>query len=379
MTCWQEMPLGEFITLQRGFDLTEREATPGQYPVFSSGGQSYTTDVPKVEGPGVITGRKGVLGKVHYSAGPFWPHDTTLWVKDFKGSVPRFVHYLLQTLPLASLDAGAANPTLNRNHAHLLPVTVPDALAQERIAGVLGGIDDLIENSQQRVAVLRQMARAIYREWFVHFRFPGHDGLQVVESGIPDGWQIRTLGEMSHNFDRRRQPLSKVQRDKRRGEIPYYGAAKLIDRIDGWIFEGEYLLFAEDGSVATVDGHPVLQLVEGKFWANNHTHILQGDGVSTRFLYLACEQLPVRPYVTGAAQPKITQGNLNRMPVLVGPDEIQSAFEEVISPLFDELRCLKKQAESLTAIRDLLLPHLVSGRVDLSGLDLQALMGGAVA
>lgn len=114
MTEWREVLLGDVLTLQRGFDLTEKEAAPGPFPVISSGGVSYTTDVAKVDGPGVVTGRKGVLGKVHFSPGPYWPHDTTLWVKDFKGSDPRFIYYFLKTLPLATLDAGASNPTLNR-------------------------------------------------------------------------------------------------------------------------------------------------------------------------------------------------------------------------------------------------------------------------
>src|SRR5215211_4843824 len=120
MSEWREALLGEVILLQRGFDLVEKSCIPGPYPVISSGGVGYTTAIRKVEGPGVVTGRKGVLGKVYFSSGPYWPHDTTLWVADFRGSDPRYIYYLLQTLPLASLDAGASNPTLNRNHAHLL-------------------------------------------------------------------------------------------------------------------------------------------------------------------------------------------------------------------------------------------------------------------
>lgn len=340
MTEWRSTTLGDVITLQRGFDLTQKEANPGPYPVISSGGPGYTSDVPRVDGPGVVTGRKGVLGKVFYTNGAYWPHDTTLWVKDFKGSVPRFIYYLLQTLPLASLDAGAANPTLNRNHAHLLPVVVPDHEAQVKIADILGSIDDLVENNRRRVASLEEMARAMYREWFVRFRFPGHEDVELVDSDlgpIPAGWHARTLGDVSANRDRLRRPLSKMERDSRRGAFPYYGAARLIDWIDGWIFDGEYLLFAEDGSVQTADGYPVLQLVEGKFWANNHTHILEGASVSTRFLFLASVRVPICGYATGAAQPKITQANLNRIPVLIGPTELHAAFDHAINPLFEAL------------------------------------------
>lgn len=205
------MKLGDAIVLQRGFDLTQATASPGPYPVISSGGIAYWTSVAKVRGPGVVTGRKGVLGKVHFSRAAFWPHDTTLWVKDFKGAYPRYLYYLLQTLPLASLDAGASNPTLNRNHAHLLPIRLPEVSLQQQIAGVLGALDDLIENNRRRVELLEQMAQAIYREWFVHFRYPGHEDAALVDSPlgpIPEGWRTIRLDEIATVNKASRKPAS---------------------------------------------------------------------------------------------------------------------------------------------------------------------------
>jgi type I restriction enzyme S subunit len=166
--------------------------------------------------------------------------------------------------------------------------------------------------------------------------------------------------------------LSREQRSKRTGSWPYYGAAKLIDWIDDWIFDGEYLLFAEDGSVQTNDGLPVLQLISGKFWANNHTHILQGSGVSTRFLFLASAVHPMAGYVTGVAQPKITQANLNRIPLVVAPPAIQDAFDEAVDPIFDEWNLVKDAIGPLETIRNLLLPRVMTGQIDLTDLDLDS-------
>ena len=121
----EEVKLSDLITLQRGFDITKNEQVEGKVPVISSGGISSFHNTHKVEGPGVVIGRKGTLGTVFYNEGNFWPHDTSLWVKDFKGNDPKFIYYLLQVLHFERFDAGAANPTLNRNHVHSLKINVP--------------------------------------------------------------------------------------------------------------------------------------------------------------------------------------------------------------------------------------------------------------
>jgi type I restriction enzyme S subunit len=373
VTEWREVTLGDVIELKRGYDLPNAARRPGSVPVVSSSGVSGHHAVAKVAGPGVVTGRTGTLGQVFYVDEDFWPLNTSLYVRDFKGNEPYFVAALLQSMDLAQHDGAAAVPGVNRNQLHTVLVRVPGLDGQRQIAAVLRGIDNLIENNRRRVALLEEMARAIHREWFLRFRYPGHDEVPLVASPlgpIPEGWSAATVGDTATNFDRLRRPLSGAQRASRPGSVPYYGAAKLIDWIDSWTFDGEYLLFAEDGSVQTPDGFPVLQLVEGKFWANNHTHILQGSGVSTRFLYLSCARQPISGFVTGAAQPKITQANLNRVPVLVAPPPLQRSFEALIDPVFDEAIALKRANAGLAALRDLLLPRLVSGAIDVSSLDL---------
>ncbi|MDM8526088.1 restriction endonuclease subunit S [Desulfococcaceae bacterium HSG8] len=113
---WRRGKLKEFFVLQRGSDLTKDSATPGKFPVISSSGISYYHDVAKVNPPGVVTGRKGSLGKVFYVDEPFWPHDTTLWVNDFKGNDPKFVCIYLENMQLEKWDAATSVPTLNRNN-----------------------------------------------------------------------------------------------------------------------------------------------------------------------------------------------------------------------------------------------------------------------
>lgn len=254
------------------------------------------------------------------------------------------------------------------------PIHLPPLDVQRRIAAVLAAYDELIENNLRRIEVLEDMARAVFREWFVNFRFPGHEAVRLIDSRlgpIPDGWDESTVGEAAANFDRRRKPLSKMQRAAMHGEYPYYGAAKVFDHVDDYIFDGEYLLVAEDGSVVTAEGYPVLQLACGKFWANNHTHILQGVTVSTHHLYLVLSRVQVMGYVTGAAQPKITQGALNRIPLVVPPQSIRDRFDDFVRPMFGLRQNLLDQNASLRSTRDLVLPKLVAGEIDVSEVDIE--------
>ena len=188
---FSECLLGDFLTLKRGYDLPNQDRKVGMVPIVSSSGVTGTHSEAKVKGPGVVTGRYGTLGEVHYIAEDFWPLNTTLYVCDFKGNDVRFVAYLLKTLDFASRSAAAAVPGVNRNDLHRLPVKCPEIDEQRRIASILGAHDDLIEVNR-RIPLLEEMVRRLFDEWFVHFRFPGHEGSGMVETErgrLPDGWR----------------------------------------------------------------------------------------------------------------------------------------------------------------------------------------------
>lgn len=148
-----------------------------------------------------------------------------------------------------------------------------------------------------------------------------------------------TVKEFSTNLDKFRVPLSSFEREKRKGLIPYYGAAKIIDYVDGFTHTGLSVLIAEDGSVETKNGYPVVQLANGEYWVNNHTHVLKsGDDIDTTYLYYALQTIKVAPFVTGAVQKKISQQALNSMEIPYFEDktdrkrivEILSSFDEKI-------------------------------------------------
>ena len=174
----------DFVTLQRGFDLPKKNIKAGVYPVVGSTSIIGYHAEFKANPPGVVIGRSGSLGSVLYVSDKYWPHNTSLWVRDFKRNIPKYVYYFLQTLELQRYDSGAAVPTLNRNHLDSLELGIHDLPTQHKIAAILGNYDDLIENNTRRIKILEEMAATIYREWFVEFRFPGHENVKMVASKL---------------------------------------------------------------------------------------------------------------------------------------------------------------------------------------------------
>ena len=234
---------------------------------------------------------------------------------------------------------------------------LPPLPTQRKIAAVLGALDDKIENNRKICANLEAQAQAIFKSWFVDF--------EPFGGKMPQGWKMGKLGDVCKIFDSRRIPLSSLQRAEMQGDIPYYGATSIVDYVNDFLLEGIYLLMGEDGSVITDKGYPFLQYIWGKFWPNNHAHVLQGtNGYTTEMLYCLLSQAKVERYVTGAVQPKISQGNMIMIPACIPEGSDAKKFSGMIQPLFDELRCITDESRALAATRDALLPKLMSGEID---------------
>ena len=165
-------------------------------------------------------------------------------------------------------------------------------------------------------------------------------------------WPETPLGELVQNFDSRRVPISSREREKRHGEFPYYGATGIIDYVDDYLFEGLHLLVAEDGSVERPDGKPFLQLVDGRFWVNNHAHVLRGaTDEDTKFIYYALSTVAVRPYMSGSVQAKLSQGNLNRIRTAYPTSATdRRAIAHILGTLDDKIELNRRMSETLEAI-----------------------------
>jgi len=371
---WKKLKWGDLATLEYGKGLRGYQNTEGTYPVYGTNGQIGWHKEPLCHKYGIIIGRKGAYRGIHYSSKPFFVIDTAFYLNPITDSFDvKWAYYQLLDFDINSLDSGSAIPSTSRDAFYQIRVNLPPLSTQRKIASILSAYDDLIENNTRRIKILEEMAQAIYKEWFVNFRFPGHEKVKMVESDlglIPEGWEVKHFGEVTLNFDSKRIPLSSLKRAGMKGTYPYYGAAKILDFINDYIFDGKYLLIAEDGSVITNDNKPVLQLVNGKFWVNNHTHVIQGrPPVSTEFLYLLMSDINISGYITGAAQPKITQANLNRIPVLTPNQTLLQEFNEIVQNILNNVEILNGKNSNLRRTRDLLLPKLISGEIDVEGIE----------
>ena len=162
-------------------------------------------------------------------------------------------------------------------------------------------------------------------------------------------WRTCTLGELTDNFDAMRIPVK--ERDRRPGRYPYYGASGVVDYVDGFLFDGEYLLIAEDGENLRTRNTPFAFVANGKFWVNNHAHIVRGNSnADTRFLNYALSALDVSGYLTGSTMPKLTQGNMNRISLLAPPLPEQRAIAHVLGTLDDKIELNRRMNETLESM-----------------------------
>ena len=375
---WKQCQLGNVLTLQRGFDITKKEQKQGSVPVISSSGINSFHNIAKVTGPGVIIGRKGSLGTVFYVEEGYWPHDTTLWIKDFHGNFPKFAYYFLRTLNLAQFDVGASNPTLNRNHVHLLSVYWPPLPTQRKIASIFSAYDDLIENNTRRIAILEEMAQSLYREWFVHFRFPGHEKKGLVESElrlIPEGWEVVKLGDMCL-ITMGQSPSSQFYNEIGEG-LPFHQGVS--DFGNHFPIDRKYCTaanrIAESGDILFSVRAPVgrINVANKKIVIGRGLSAIRSKTDNQGFIYQQLKDLFQEEDIigNGAIFKSVTKEDMYGIKMLRPSQSMISLFEQHVKPIFSNIKVLTTKNANLRKTRDLLLPKLISGEVDVEGLSIK--------
>jgi len=337
---------------------------------------------------------------------------------------PQFIYYIFKSKHFSGYIDGISGGTsvqLNMKIGDLLKYqfNLPPLSGQKEIARILSDLDKKIELNTQINQTLEQIAQALFKSWFVNFD-PVRAKVQALSDGLsleqaelaamqaisgktpeeltalsqaepdryaelaetakafpcemvevdgvemPKGWEYCSFGDVSECFDSKRIPLSKQQREKRKGNIPYYGATSVMDYVDEAIFDDIYLLVGEDGSVLKEDGTPFTQYIWGKSWVNNHAHILKGrNGISTEHLMIFIQQTNISAYITGAVQLKLNQKNMNSIPFLKANNKINVFFAEYIEYLYEKIRKNLDENKILETARDLLLPRLLNGEIQL--------------
>lgn len=374
---WVELPLGEFVRLQRGHDLTAAEQRPGSVPVMGSAGANGTHDEALAKGPGVVIGRSGAsIGRVHFAEVDYWPHNTCLYVTDFLGNSERFAYYLLQTLNLAAFNSGSAQPSLNRNFVYSIRLRVPGRREQDAIVEVLKALDDRIALLRETNATLEAIAQALFKSWFVDFDpvraksqslapagmyettaalFP--DGFEESALGpVPKGWSVGTLEDLlvlQRGFDLPAQ-------DRRPGAFPIIAASGPSGTHDEAMAKGPGVVTGRSG----VLGRVFLEL--GDYWPLNTTLWVKAfRRASPCYAYETLRRLDFKAFNAGSAVPTLNRNHIHGLPYVLPPEHCVEAYEAVALPLHQRRRALELQAQSLAEVRDALLPRLISGQLPL--------------
>lgn len=298
----------------------------------------------------------------------------------------------LQLPGLLAQATGSTFPNVSASQLAALPAPDIGLAEQLSIARILGALDDKIELNRSLSETLEAIAQALFQSWFVDFDpvrakasgeapesicrrlgltpmllalFP--DRLVESELGeIPEGWAASVLGAVIDIFDSKRVPLSNREREQRKGEFPYYGAASVMDYVNDYLFDGVFVLTGEDGSVVNPNGTPILQYVWGKFWVNNHAHVLQAKPpMSSEQLLLFLRRTNIAALVTGAVQAKLSQANMKRIPYVQPTSAINEEFGKLIASKFELIRSLSDERRTLETVRNTLLPKLLAGSLQI--------------
>ena len=364
MSEWKDCLLGDVLTFHRGYDLPHAKMIPGPYPVMGSNGiigwhNEYTT-----EAPGLSIGRSGSVGVPHLLKCPSWSHNTSLFVKDFKGNDAIFLYYFLFTLRLNEYGGGSAVPTLNRNVLHELKVKIPDLPTQRRIAAVLGALDDKIENNRKICENLEAQAQALFKSWFVDFEPWG--------GKMPEGWKKVSLSEIASYLN----GLA-MQKYRPTNEDEFLPVLKIKELRQGFCDESsEKCSSTIDSRYIVRDGDVIFSwsgslLVD--FWtggeAGLNQHLFKVTSTEfERWYYYAWTQHHLAAFVKIAADKATTMGHITRehledAKVLVPDGKALKEMGGKMTPLYDSVVAKRLESRALAEMRDALLPKLMSGRL----------------
>lgn len=390
---WQETTLGEVLELKRGYDLPKRLREPGNVPVVTSSGISDYHAQAKVSGPGVVTGRYGTIGEVYYIEEDFWPHNTSLYVRDFKGNDPRFISYFLRTINYQAFSDKAAVPGVNRNHLHMAKISLPPVREQKAIAAVLSAFDDKIELNRQINATLEEMARALFKSWFVDFDpvrrnqagqpiqpydhlFP--DKLVVDENGreLPEGWRVNTLNDCCVRVENGGTPKRNEPSFWTPPEIPWLTSGEVRQSI---VIGTENYISTKGLESSSAKIWPIGTTVVAMYGATAGETTMLAQELCTNqaccglipnkymqyfnFLLISQSTESLARQARGSAQQNLSQKLISRFPAIIPKTIVLETFDHLVKPLFDKWVANLYESRTLAELRDTLLPRLMSGQL----------------
>jgi len=338
MKGWKEGKLGDLVTLQRGHDLPKANMSGKGFPVAGSNGVIGYHDKYTTSGPGFTIGRSGNIGTPHYYFGNYWAHNTVLYAKNFHGNNPKYAYYFFKSLDLTIYNAGSAVPTLNRNHIHEIPISIPPLTDQQSIAEVLSSIDDKIELLCRNNKTLEQMAETLYRQWFVE--------------EVKEEWKNGTLEDLIEI------KYGKDHKHLKEGEIPVIGSGGIMRYGNEALCNLESVLIPRKGTLSNV------MLVNKPFWTvDTMFYTLMRKIDTSKFIFHFVKSLDLANMNVGSAVPSMTTKTLYAIQLSIPPHDLMMRFNSTVSSWYEKMSLNIQSIDHLQKVRDILLPKLMSGQV----------------
>lgn len=368
----QNCLLGDLIEFQRGYDLPKDKFVYGKYPVQSSNGILGYHHEYKVKAPSITIGRSGTVGIPHLIKTNFFPHNTALFVKDFKGNDVEYIYYLLKNLKLNEYKTGSGVPTINRNHLHPLKIEAfLDVSTQKSIANVLSTLDQKIAVNNQINAQLEQMAKTLYDYWFVQFDFPDKNGKPYKSSGgemvyndilkreMPKGWEVCEVQECLDKVPNKTKIPNK--------EILQDGLYPVIDQsqeyICGFTNDDKSVITPQDAHIIFGDHTRIVKLVNFPYSRGaDGTQVLISNKIQmpNYLFYQIIKDIDLSSY--GYAR---HFKFLKEQKIIKPIKDISQCYQRTVNLFFEQIKNLQKQNQQLAQLRDFLLPMLMNGQVEI--------------
>ena len=366
--------LSEVVEIKYGKD--HKHLADGDIPLYGSGGIMRYVDTPLYEQESILIPRKGTLSNLFYLNIPFWSVDTMFYTKIKEGNDGKYLYYLLKSMDLASMNVGSAVPSLTTEVLNKVEINVPDLPTQTQIAQILTSLDDKIELNLQMNQTLEAMAQAIFKEWFVDFKFPGFDG-ELVD-GLPKGWRMGKVKEM-YKTTSGGTPSRAKEEYYENGTINWVKSKELNG---SFIFDTEEKITVDavkNSSAKLIPKHSVLVAMYGatvgeyaitsrETTCNQAICAVIEDGnypFTYFFEYFKNNKFNIIGQASGSAQQNISQALIQQLDILVPAIEIVKEYHLVVEKMFAKMEDNLLQIQTLTQTRDALLPKLMSGKIEI--------------
>ena len=373
---WPTAKLGDVIDLfdsQRvPLNSRQRHERQGKYPYYGAQGVIDHVDGYIFDGRYILVAEDGEnlnskkLPLALFASGRFWVNNHAHILRGKEDIADdTFLLACLNNADIKPFVTGAAQPKLSQGNLRLIGIPLPPLPIQRRIAGILSAYDELIENSQRRIKILESMARALYREWFVHFRFPGHEHHPRVPSPlgeIPKGWEVTTLGRLVE-IKKGKNITKDTIRD---GNVPVVaGGIAPAYFHDAPNTQSPVITISASGANA---GFVKLYYLD--VWASDCSYIdlSATPHVFYYYLWLDYRRASVTHLQRGSAQPHVYPKDLAQLEALGVPEELLGAFMSQVAPIFGLMMRLTAKIQNIRRTRDLLLPRLLSGQIDVEAI-----------